>query len=390
MNSNLLYFLILILVSICGLTINYCFKLYVYRQVYELEKTVENELVFGRLSKNILHRIMQETKASGGIIYWFDEIQNRFKVKSFQKIPAEKLNQISCSLTEKGGLLEQVISSSGEVLIEKNNHPLTRTVGIEELGGLYSSILALPLNTGKKIAGILLLFKSGSNFSKRERRLVKLFAERVAVQLDHSRLYQLAADTAHENAKLYVNISKLYHKAILDGLTGLYNRHFLILKLKEEIKKAYRYQQPLSLIFTDIDLFKQVNDQFGHSVGDQVLIEFADLLKKSIREFDLPCRFGGEEFVIILPQTNTSSAELLAERLRKKTAATLFAANNIRIRFTASFGISSLWDLNSDTSVYLGDEALNNIAENLLASADDALYRAKQGGRNKVVIFKNR
>lgn len=227
MNSNLLYFLILILVSICGLTINYCFKLYVYRQVYELEKTVENELVFGRLSKNILHRIMQETKASGGIIYWFDEIQNRFKVKSFQKIPAEKLNQISCSLTEKGGLLEQVISSSGEVLIEKNNHPLTRTVGIEELGGLYSSILALPLNTGKKIAGILLLFKSGSNFSKRERRLVKLFAERVAVQLDHSRLYQLAADTAHENAKLYVNISKLYHKAILDGLTGLYNRHFL-------------------------------------------------------------------------------------------------------------------------------------------------------------------
>lgn len=341
LNSNLLYFLILILVSICGLTINYCFKLYVYRQVYELEKTVENELVFGRLSKNILHRIMQETKASGGIIYWFDEIQNRFKVKSFQKIPAEKLNQISCSLTEKGGLLEQVISSSGEVLIEKNNHPLTRTVGIEELGGLYSSILALPLNTGKKIAGILLLFKSGSNFSKRERRLVKLFAERVAVQLDHSRLYQLAADTAHENAKLYVNISKLYHKAILDGLTGLYNRHFLILKLKEEIKKAYRYQQPLSLIFTDIDLFKQVNDQFGHSVGDQVLIEFADLLKKSIREFDLPCRFGGEEFVIILPQTNTSSAELLAERLRKKTAATLFAANNIRIRFTASFGISS-------------------------------------------------
>lgn len=104
----------------------------------------------------------------------------------------------------------------------------------------------------------------------------------------------------------------------------------------------------------------------------------------------MPCRFGGEEFVIILPQTNTSSAELLAERLRKKTAATLFAANNIRIRFTASFGISSLWDLNSDTSVYLGDEALNNIAENLLASADDALYRAKQGGRNKVVIFKNR
>lgn len=388
MNINLLYLLILVLVSICGLTINYCFKLYVYRQVYELGKSVENELVFGRLSKNILHRVMKETKASGGIIYWFDEVQNRFKLKSFQKIPAEKLNQISRNLAKKGGLLDQVINRSGGLLIKKINHPLTRTVGLEEIGGLYSSILALPLNNSKKTTGILLLFKSGSNFSKRERRLLKFFAERIAVQLDHSRLYQLATDTAHENAKLYVNISRLYHKAILDGLTGLYNRHFLILKLKEEIKKAYRYQQPLSLIFTDIDLFKQVNDRFGHSVGDQVLIEFADLLKKSIREFDLACRFGGEEFVIILPQTNTSSAELLAERLREKTAASLFSANNIRVRFTASFGISSLWDLNSN--IYLGDEALNNIADNLLASADDALYRAKQGGRNQVVIFKNR
>ena len=390
MNYNLLYLPILILVSICGLTIKYCFKLYVYRQVYELEKSVENELVFGRLSKNILHRIMKETKSSGGIIYWFDEVQNRFKLKSFQKIPAQKLNQITRNLSKKGGLLEQVINSPEELLLKENNNHLTRTVGLEGLGGLFSIILALPLNTSKKTAGILLLFKSGSNFSKRDRRLLKLFAERVAVQLDHSRLFQLATDTAHENAKLYVNISKLYHKAILDGLTGLYNRHFLILKLKEEIKKAYRYQQPLSLIFTDIDLFKQVNDQFGHSVGDQVLIEFADLLKKSVREFDFACRFGGEEFVIILPQTNTDSAELLAERLREKTAASLFSANNIKIKFTASFGISSLWYLNSDNSVYLGDEALNNIAENLLASADDALYRAKQGGRNKVIIFEDR
>jgi two-component system cell cycle response regulator len=249
--------------------------------------------------------------------------------------------------------------------------------------------LALPLNTTNKTSGVLFLFKFRSNFKNQERRLSFLFAERAAIQLDHSRLYQLATDTAVENAKLYVNISKLYHKAILDGLTGLYNRHFLMMKLKEEIKKAYRYKQPLSLIFTDIDLFKEVNDKFGHSAGDQILIEFSDLLKRLIRETDLAFRFGGEEFVVILPRTNLNNAQVLAERLREKTAAGRFLIDNIKIQFTASFGVSSLRDLDFDYSVNIGDETLNNIAENLLAWADDALYHAKKGGRNTVVTYKN-
>lgn len=392
MGFNLLYIVFLIVIFIGWWTINNCWKLNIYRQVYELENSFHVELDFVHLSKNILQRIMKETKASAGIIYWFDEVQNKFKLKSFQGIPADRLNQISRNLTKKTGLVDQVSNSQKELLI--NNiavNPLTATMGLKELSGLCSCLLGLPLNANNKTVGILFLFKSGSNnFNKRERRLLFFFAERAAIQLDHSRLYRLATDTALENAKLYINISKLYHKAILDSLTGLYNRHYLMLKLKEEIKKAYRYKQPLSLIFTDIDLFKEVNDQFGHSVGDQVLIEFADLLKKSIRELDLACRFGGEEFVIILPQTNLSNAQSLAERLREKTAASMFSINNIRINFTASFGVSSLQDLDSDNSINFGDEALNNIAENLLAWADDALYRAKKGGRNLVVTFENR
>ncbi len=390
MEFNLLYIFFLILIPICWWTINYCGKLTVYRQVYELDNTFEVELDFIHLSKNILQKIMKETKASAGIIYWFDEVQNKFKLNSFQGIPADQLNHISRNLSKKTGLIDYVSSSQNELLVKNiATNPLTSKMGLEELSGLYSSLLALPLNTNNKTSGIIFLFKSGSDFKKKAIRLLIFFAKRAAIQMDHSRLYQLATDTALENAKLYINISKLYHQAIIDGLTGLYNRHFLMLKLKEEIKKAYRYKQPLSLIFADIDLFKQVNDKFGHSSGDQILIQFTDLLKKSIRESDLACRFGGEEFVIILPQTNMSNAQLLAERLREKTAVGKFSINNIKISFTASFGVSSLQDLGFENSVNFGDEALNNIAENLLAWADDALYRAKKGGRNLVVTFEN-
>lgn len=390
MEVNPLYIMILILIPLCWWTFDYCRKLNSYRLVYELENTFEVELDFVRLSKNILQRIMKETKSSAGIIYWFDEVQNKFKLKSFQGIPADQLNKIFRYLSKKNGLLDQVFKSQKGLQINNlASNPYTVTLGLKELGDLYSSLLTLPLKTSNQTIGILILFKSGSNFKKREKRLLDLFAKRAAIQLDHARLFQVATDTALENAKLYVNISKLYQKTILDELTGLYNRHFLMLKMREEIKKAYRYKQPLSVIFTDIDLFKGVNDKFGHSAGDQVLVEFAALLKKSIRESDLACRFGGEEFVIILPQTDLVSAQLLAERLREKTASGIFLINNIKICFTASFGVSSLSDVDSDHSLNLGDEALNNLADNLLAWADEALYRAKKSGRNMVIAFES-
>ena len=390
MDVNLLYMMILILITICWWIFYYCRKLNSYRLVYELENTFEVELDFVRLSKNILQRIMKETKASAGIIYWFDDVQNKFKLKSFQGIPADQLNKIFRSLSKKNGLLDQVFKSQKGLQINNlATNPYTVSLGLKELDDFFSSLLTLPLKTSNQTIGILILFKSGSNFKKREKHLLDLFAKRAAIQLDHARLFQVATDTALENAKLYVNISKLYQKAILDELTGLYNRHFLMLKLREEIKKAYRYKQPLSVIFTDIDLFKEVNDKFGHPAGDQVLIEFTSLLKKSIRESDLACRFGGEEFVIILPQTDLANARILAERLREKTASGIFLINNTKICFTASFGISSLHDVASDSSLNLDDEALNNIADNLLAWADEALYRAKKSGRNMVIAFES-
>ncbi|NLY74044.1 MAG: sensor domain-containing diguanylate cyclase [Firmicutes bacterium] len=387
MPNSLLYFVGLLLTAVGWRLLVYFNGLHIYRLVYDLENSFETELDFAKLSKNILQKVMKQTKASAGIIYWLDEAQRKFKLKSLQGIPADQLNRITRFWINETGLIEQTLKNNSGILIDNNQVKYPREAGNSVSGHLFSGILAVPLNTRGKTVGILVLFKKDSPFKKRDLKLLNCFASRTAMQLDHSRLYQLAADTALENAKLYINLNKLYHKAILDGLTGLYNRHFLMQRLKEELKKTYRYKQSLSLIFTDIDLFKQVNDQFGHQAGDRLLAEFADLIKKSIREYDMACRFGGEEFIILLPQTDLESALSLAERLREKTAATLFNVNKTKIRITASFGISALQNTDDDLAANPSDHDLTIMVENLLAWADDALYRAKKSGRNKVVIF---
>ena len=160
-------------------------------------------------------------------------------------------------------------------------------------------------------------------------------------------------------------------------------------RLKEEIKKAWRYRHPLSLIFIDLDFFKQVNDEHGHQIGDQLLMELGELIKKSIRDYDVACRFGGEEFVVLLPQTTLENAFDLADRLREKVANHLFCSSTTMLRVTASFGVSMTPEF-SDAGNQFTEEEVNTIAEKIVSEADNALYQAKEAGRNQVVAFEGK
>lgn len=164
------------------------------------------------------------------------------------------------------------------------------------------------------------------------------------------------------NKKLYQLISE--H----DKLTNIYNRHKLDKVLEEELLRVQRYQIPFSLIILDIDHFKLVNDTYGHQVGDSVLIELTKILRHNIRGTDTIGRWGGEEFLIICPNTELSGAEDLAEHLRKKIASYDFTTVGHK---TSSFGVASYIE---------GDDV-----DSLLKRADDNLYKAKESGRNKVV-----
>ncbi len=153
---------------------------------------------------------------------------------------------------------------------------------------------------------------------------------------------------------------------ITDSLTGIGNRRYFHQKIEEEIQHAQRYKHSFSLIMLDIDFFKQVNDKYGHSVGDEVLIEYTKLISSLLRKGDIFSRFGGEEFMIILPYASKNQAQKIAEKLR-----TEIELSQKIIPITMSFGVVE----------YVAGED----SEFILKRVDDALYKAKDSGRNIVV-----
>ncbi len=169
---------------------------------------------------------------------------------------------------------------------------------------------------------------------------------------------------------------KLHVQATIDPLTKILNRRALDAIAQAEIERALETNSPLSLIILDIDYFKKLNDTYGHQLGDDVLVKFARLISNSLRSYDTFARFGGEEFVILLPKTNAKSALKLSEKLRRLIGKTKFSSqrDGRTISLTFSAGVS---ELNRD-SADLGE---------LLSHADKALYHAKQTGRNKSTDF---
>src|SRR5712692_1063921 len=170
------------------------------------------------------------------------------------------------------------------------------------------------------------------------------------------------------------NVQNSFEMAITDALTGLHNRRYMETHLATLAEQAATRGKPLALMMLDIDYFKSINDNYGHDAGDDVLREFAVRIRKSIRGIDLACRYGGEEFVIVMPETDLHVAGMVAERLRRSIAGEPFAVNKgtKRIEVTISIGLSTL-ELKGEP---VGD---------VLKRADTALYKAKNDGRNRVV-----
>ena len=168
-------------------------------------------------------------------------------------------------------------------------------------------------------------------------------------------------------------LEELRHLATVDGLTGLYNRRHFLELCERELRRARRYRLDVALLMLDADLFKTINDTYGHDVGDEVLRVIARLCQYQMREADIIGRLGGEEFAILLPQTNPSDALGAAERLRKAIAqTTLPLADGRMLRFTVSIGVCA-------------GAAQTITLQELLKIADRALYTAKRRGRNQVV-----
>lgn len=164
--------------------------------------------------------------------------------------------------------------------------------------------------------------------------------------------------------------------SITDALTGVFNRRHLMSQLGRELERAQRYQHPLSLMLCDVDHFKRINDNYGHQLGDEVLVNFARSLRHSLRDTDWMARYGGEEFVVVLPETDMAGAHLVAERCRSELAAQPLQTATIAVPITASFGVSG-WEPGMNIDMAL---------DRLIAAADSGVYASKSGGRNRVTV----
>lgn len=201
------------------------------------------------------------------------------------------------------------------------------------------------------------------DINERKRNLERLAQQNLSLEeLVEERTHQLL----QTNAELQSKIAEVQRLAETDTLTGVANRYRLEKMLELEVERAARFHQPLSVIALDIDYFKMINDEFGHANGDMVLVQMSRLLKKNVREIDLLARWGGDEFMILLPNTGLEAAAHTAEKLRQLIAD---AKLDKRATITTSFGVAQLRQ---------GESAMR-----LAIRTDNALYRSKEAGKNR-------
>jgi diguanylate cyclase (GGDEF)-like protein len=218
----------------------------------------------------------------------------------------------------------------------------------------HKCFMIIPLTVKKNIIGIMLMGKklSGEGFTQGEKDFVNTLGSLTAIALENARLYELA---------------------ITDAMTKLFLKRYFQLRLDDEFKRVERYRGKIALAMIDIDHFKRINDTYGHTKGDEVLISVAKAIKDNFRDVDIPARYGGEEFSVIMPEVSKEDALIAAERLRKTVEATPHEINGKNVVITISIGLAEA-----------PRDAENPLA--LIEAADAALYRSKENGRNRSTL----
>lgn len=215
---------------------------------------------------------------------------------------------------------------------------------------------------GKKLLGCIVAHSNTSKLSEKEIDYLEQLSKQSSITIQRANSY-----------------AEVLQHATLDALTGLNNRRQFETRLKQEVSSAERQGKPLCAMMLDIDFFKKVNDTYGHIAGDAILKSTASVIKKALRESDIPSRYGGEEFAILLPFTTIDEAQAVGERLRQAVEATSVDVQSEKIGSTLNVKVTISIGVSEYVQGYTGQE--------LYQKADKALYHAKEGGRNQVFIY---
>lgn len=257
-----------------------------------------------------------------------------------------------------------VAQQARPLLIEERGLPLPATLRTwRPADSKFRSLLAVPIVNKRKILGVLEMVNraDGRPFDATDRDLLVQLMAQAAIAIERSHLYRSMEELTQR-----------------DDLTKLFNFRHLDQTLDLEIRRCLRYGSVLSLIFLDLDYFKVVNDRHGHLMGSRVLVEVGELLIRNLRDVDIISRYGGDEFVVVLPETGLRTAHVITKRLHRAVRHHEFLAQEgIKLHVTASFGIAGF-----------PDHAKNK--KDLIRLADQAMYDAKYGGRDRICVAHRR
>lgn len=329
------------------------------KDILTVAQVVVSSLDLDEVLQNILVSAMAILEMPAGSIALYDEENSRLELHAHAGL-SKKFVSKERWLVKKGGLTYEIIDRGAIFVVEDTNkaeffnNPLAVEEGIR-------SLIAVPLKIQEKIVGVLYV----DDFIPRQVpesriRLLNILGSFASMSIDNARL--------HEQTQ---------HLAATDGLTGLYNHRQFKIIFKEEIARADRYEKKLGLIMFDIDDFKQFNDNYGHPTGDKVLVIIGKVLKRILRETDVSFRYGGEEFVVVLPETGITqtlkAAERISSMIREETSKDLGAV--------AAEGVT----ISAGAVAFPRDGKTD---ESLVGAVDELLYNAKKAGKNRVCYNK--
>ncbi len=342
------------------------------RTTTELDKTTQELAYFIKVGNVltstldtaiIMNIIMEKTselvKAEASSVLLLDEETNELY---FELVEGKKKNDIKRFRLKVGEGIAGWVALHGKPVIVEDvaTDPRFYAKIDDSLDFKTRSILCVPLRSKGKILGVLEVINriDGAPFGEKDLNLLLMLVDQASIAIENSLLYKKATELA-----------------ITDGLTQLYNFRYLHQTLDVEISRADRYDTEVSLIFLDLDFFKKINDRYGHLVGSQLLVDVGKILQSSLRPMDVVCRYGGDEFILVLPETGPQSALGTAERLRKTIEEnTFYADTGEPFHLTASFGIAAYPSHVKDKN-------------ELIQLADQAMYRVKDATRNAVFMI---
>ena len=294
----------------------------------------------------VLDAAMASTRAGAGAVLLLSADRSALELAVGKGLPDDGPRRLALGEGVAG-----TVASTGEALRGRTGPDLAPAPG-EPTG---ATVVAVPLTSSTTVIGVLLLLDraDGEEFDDRDLSTLRTFTSQATVAVDNVLL--------HEEAR---------RLSVTDGLTGLWNFRYFQLTLAKEIERGSRFDRPLALLMLDLDHFKRVNDQYGHQRGDAVLIELAERLRGLVRDVDTLARYGGEELVVVLPETDEPGAVRAAERICEAVRATTFGlSGELPVPVTVSIGVA----------VFPGHGVTPSA---LLRAADDALYAAKREGRD--------